>query len=327
MRETRPASREAALRWVQWLLVSAGLMSLAVGAALVAESVFFQHAGRRSLQTVPSASSAPPAQQPTGTAGVAPPPGPLVRGAALGTIRIGRVGLSAVVLHGSDERTLRRGPGHLENTPLPGAEGNTVIAGHRDSFFRPLRHVRIGDDILIDTPAGRFEYRVTSLRVVKPGDLSVLDQHGDDALTLITCYPFRVLGNAPDRFIVRAERLAGAKGQVRGPAVEVGPRPPVAAPGAAPRPAAGVRVMSDDDRIRRAIERFRTTYNARLVSHGDAGAPLRAAACDVNVAERSAVAVCSAAPDRGRPNQAWTVTLRQDERRDWAIRSVAMNLP
>ena len=91
---------------------------------------------------------------------------------------------------------------------MPGETGNAGIAGHRDTFFRPLRNVRLGDEIFVDTPQGRVEHRVTSLRVVHPRDLSVLDPTDDEVLTLITCYPFTLLGSAPDRFIVRAARVA-----------------------------------------------------------------------------------------------------------------------
>ena len=89
---------------------------------------------------------------------------PMVRkGSAIAALSIPRVHLSSVVLHGSDSQTLRRGPGHLENTALPGESGNVVIAGHRDSFFRPLRNIELGDDIFLDMPGGRFHYHVTSL--------------------------------------------------------------------------------------------------------------------------------------------------------------------
>jgi sortase A len=84
-----------------------------------------------------------------------------------------------------------------------------VIAGHRDTFFRPLRHVKAGDEIVVDTPQARFQYRVTSLHIVHPQDVSVLEPTGDPVLTLITCYPFWVLGPAPDRFVVRAIRVFG----------------------------------------------------------------------------------------------------------------------
>jgi LPXTG-site transpeptidase (sortase) family protein len=90
---------------------------------------------------------------------------------------------------------------------VPGEGGNAVFAGHRDSFFRPLRHVRVGDDVFVDTSDGRFHYRVASTHVVGPRDLSVVAPTDEEVLTLITCYPFWLIGNAPDRFVVRATRV------------------------------------------------------------------------------------------------------------------------
>mgnify|MGYP003339273021 CR=1 FL=1 len=125
-------------------------------------------------------------------------------GAPLGEILIPRVGLSAVVLHGSDAQTLRRGPGHLEHTALPGQPGNVAIAGHRDSFFRPIRNVRAGDDIFLTTSTQRYHYRVSWVEVVSATNVSVLASTEDATLTLITCFPFTLIGAAPDRFVVRA---------------------------------------------------------------------------------------------------------------------------
>jgi LPXTG-site transpeptidase (sortase) family protein len=131
----------------------------------------------------------------------------LITGTPLAELSIPRVGLSAVVLHGTDEHTLRLGLGHVENTPLPGESGNVAIAGHRDSFFRPLRNVHVGDDILLETPEERVHYRVSSLRVVNSYEVSVIGPTRDATLTLVTCYPFWFIGQAPDRFVVRATRV------------------------------------------------------------------------------------------------------------------------
>lgn len=134
----------------------------------------------------------------------------LHRGDTVGALSIPRVDLEAMVLHGSDARTLRRGPGHLEQTALPGPSGNVAIAGHRDSFFRPLRHIRVGDDVYLETGEGRYHYRVSSTAIVRPTDVSVLAPTEQATLTLITCYPFTVVGPAPDRFVVRAELVTPA---------------------------------------------------------------------------------------------------------------------
>ena len=203
----RPGSRGAwFLRWAERLFVTAGAALLIWCAVLVSDAVMAQRSARSSLEAAAVAERPvlPPALAP---ATAVPSRDPAVsRGSAIAALSIPRVHLSAVVLHGSDSQTLRRGPGHLEHTALPGDSGNMVIAGHRDSFFWPLRHVERGDDIFVDTRKGRFHYRVTSLRVVNPHDLSVLEPTDAATLTLITCYPFWVLGNAPDRYVVRATR-------------------------------------------------------------------------------------------------------------------------
>jgi sortase A len=125
----------------------------------------------------------------------------------IGRLEIPRIGLSAVVVEGDDESTLNVAVGHLPDTPLPWQEGNAALAGHRDTFFRPIRRVRTGDEIRLVTPHGTFRYRATRQVVVEPDELWVLDPSPTAALTLITCYPFDFVGPAPRRFVVQAERI------------------------------------------------------------------------------------------------------------------------
>jgi sortase A len=132
----------------------------------------------------------------------------LFAGKTLGEIELTRIGITAMVLEGTDERTLRRAVGHIPGTPLPGQSGNVAIAGHRDTFFRALRNVRQDDEITLMTLEGSFRYRVDSISVVGPEDIRVLDNTGGDILTLVTCYPFDFVGPAPGRFIVRAQRIS-----------------------------------------------------------------------------------------------------------------------
>jgi sortase A len=116
-----------------------------------------------------------------------------------------RLGLSAIVREGVDEATLRRAVGHVPQTARPGEAGNAALAAHRDTFFRPLKHIRKGDRIKVTTPDGAHEYRVTETRVVAPDDVSVLAPTMNPTLTLVTCYPFNFVGTAPKRFVVRAQ--------------------------------------------------------------------------------------------------------------------------
>lgn len=128
-------------------------------------------------------------------------------GSGLGRIEISQIGLTAMILEGTDEGTLQRAVGHIRGTPLPGQSGNVALAGHRDTFFRGLRNIRHDHEITLTTLSGSYRYRVESTRVVEPEQTEVLDDVGDDTLTLVTCYPFNFVGSAPYRFIVRARRI------------------------------------------------------------------------------------------------------------------------
>ena len=129
-------------------------------------------------------------------------------GAVLGSLEVQRLELRAAVFAGTAESTLLRGAGHVRGTALPGESGNVALAAHRDLHFRALRHVRPGDLVRLTSAAGRRVYAVEATRVVLPSETSVLADDGSDRLTLITCYPFGWIGNAPRRFVVTARRVA-----------------------------------------------------------------------------------------------------------------------
>jgi sortase A len=122
----------------------------------------------------------------------------------LAVLRVPKIGLEVAVLSGTDEFTLNRAVGHIEDTALPGSDGNIGIAGHRDGFFRGLKDVGAGDAVEIETLQGKELYQVQHTWVVDPEDLSVLDATPTRTLTLVTCYPFYHVGPAPQRYIVRA---------------------------------------------------------------------------------------------------------------------------
>jgi sortase A len=135
------------------------------------------------------------------------------RGDTIGRLEIPRLGLSVMVVSGDDDEMLKVAAGHLPDTPLPWQRGNTAIAGHRDPFFRPLRLIRVNDDVRIVTAHGTFDYRVRDLSVVEPTDVEVLDASTSAApqsLTLLTCYPFTFVGHAPKRYVVHAD-LVGSR--------------------------------------------------------------------------------------------------------------------
>lgn len=109
-----------------------------------------------------------------------------------------------LVLAGANGRSIAFGPGHLDGTPLPGARGNSVIGGHRDTHLGFLRHVKRGDRLNVERADGtRTEYRVTELDVLDKSDTWVTRNDGSTRLTLITCWPFDALrAGGPQRYVV-----------------------------------------------------------------------------------------------------------------------------
>ena len=131
-------------------------------------------------------------------------PADLSEGGVIGKLEIPQIGISVMVLQGVEEDTLHLGAGHVPGTPLPGREGNSVIAGHRDTFFRKLEAIRPGDSVRFSTVRETSYYVVESTEIVEPEDTRVMESRGIGELTLISCYPFYFVGAAPHRFIVHA---------------------------------------------------------------------------------------------------------------------------
>jgi len=169
-----------------WLLVIAGALLLVKGSFAVYPSLFPNPTAQLSLSSDLTSS---------------------VRfepGAALFELSLPAHSAALTVVEGTTAAALRKGPGHLEGTPLPGEHGNVVIAGHRDTHFRVLKDVLIGDEIRVESARRDYTYRITDIRIVSPKDTHVLRPQSRAALTLITCYPFRYLGPAPERYVVQA---------------------------------------------------------------------------------------------------------------------------
>lgn len=127
-------------------------------------------------------------------------------GDVLGRMEISRIGLSVIILQGTTSKTLRLGVGHIDGTALPGEPGNIGIAGHRDTFFRGLKDVHRGDEILLHSTAGFTRYEVDWIQITAPGDGGIVSLGTESGLTLVTCYPFYYIGAAPERFVVHAHK-------------------------------------------------------------------------------------------------------------------------
>lgn len=198
MADILPTRTNPVLRWSRNILLIIGLLALGyVGFTLLDARLYQDEQAGRFEQALKEAK----------LARAKSPAIAVSEGSPLGRIEISAVGLTAMILEGTDEGTLQRAVGHIRDTPLPGQQGNVALAGHRDTFFRELRKIRVNDEITLTTLNGSYRYRVDSTKVVKPEETEVLEDSDDDILTLVTCYPFDFLGSAPKRFIVRARRI------------------------------------------------------------------------------------------------------------------------
>jgi len=197
------------LRWIQRALFAGALVLLGYCAFVLLDSWIFQEQQSRDLDRLLHDEIAVSVVKPQAVLPVAPEDPPTIAADGLiGRFEIPRLGLSVIVAEGIDKRTLRRGIGHIPGTALPGQPGNVGIAGHRDTFFRPLQGIDVNDIIIVTTQWGEYRYRVVSSRVVGPNEVEVLHPTSDEVLTLVTCHPFYLVGPAPDRFIVRAARVS-----------------------------------------------------------------------------------------------------------------------
>src|SRR3954447_5154980 len=138
-------------------------------------------------------------------------------GDAIGRIKIKRMGISFVVVEGTDPADLRKGPGHYADTPFPGIHGTVAIAGHRTTYlapFRKLNKMKPGDEIELDMPYARFTYRTQLRRIVDPGAYGyVTARKRYDRLALTACHP---LYSAAQRIVVFAKLVrVQAKGKAR----------------------------------------------------------------------------------------------------------------
>jgi sortase A len=226
------APRAIVQRWAERLLFGAGGLCLSLAMLGWGEAAVFQWAldwrleralregaGAPAPSSFPAeaepAPSAAPADAPSAPTPRATEPAERKRAAAtdwegenlIGRLSAPRLGLSAVVAEGISRRTLRRAVGHVPGTALPWEDGNVALAAHRDTFFWRLKDVKIGDTLRLVTPRGRFEYVVRSLDIVTPERADLIDRGEAPRLTLVTCYPFSMVGPAPSRFVVTADRV------------------------------------------------------------------------------------------------------------------------
>jgi sortase A len=126
-------------------------------------------------------------------------------GVPQGVLRVPALQIAVPIYAGTSEINLNRGAAHIEGTAALATSGNIGIAAHRDGFFRKLKDIAIDADVYLDSGSGSRRYRVVEISVVMPTEIHVLAPTEIPSVTLVTCYPFYFLGDAPQRYIVRAE--------------------------------------------------------------------------------------------------------------------------
>jgi sortase A len=187
-------------RWLERALLVAGVVCLTWAGVATVQRAAYKRAHEDSVESAAENRAATKRDL---------PPVRLAAGSVVGRLEIPRLAFSEIVAEGDDERTLGVAVGHLPDTPLPWAAGNSVLAGHRDTHFRALREIVIGDEMRLKTPSGTFLYQVLDKMIVSPADVWVLAPTPERRLTLVTCYPFSYVGPAPQRFIVKARAVGG----------------------------------------------------------------------------------------------------------------------
>jgi sortase A len=226
--------RARLLRWAEALLLIVAITCLGIYAWATLDARLYQAAEERRLEreldaALPGDEGVPDPVNRRVSALLPPLPSlPVAPGDPIGRMEIPRLGVSVIVAEGIDNRTLRRAVGHIPGTALPGEEGHTGghtgghteghiagntagnigIAGHRDGFFRPLKDIQSGDEVVLTTTRGTHRYLVEKTLIVPPERTDVLAPTDEPTLTLVTCYPFYYVGSAPQRFIVQAREVA-----------------------------------------------------------------------------------------------------------------------
>lgn len=205
-RRTRPANRKR--KWTANLLLLAGLALTGTWAWFELHGILYQRSQNEAFELQKQEARQGQKQEAPPIEGKHVPP--VRNGELLGRLEVPRLHIHAIVREGDGEDTLNVALGHIPGTALPGQTGNVAIAGHRDTLFRPLRHIRKDDLIEFQTLTGDYRYRVLSTQVVSPKDVEVLQAAQSPEITLVTCYPFYYVGSAPDRFIVKAREIGSA---------------------------------------------------------------------------------------------------------------------
>jgi len=122
----------------------------------------------------------------------------------IGTLHIPKIEAELPIIEGTEEEMLQQGVGHYLTSAFPSDGEQIVLSGHRDTVFRDFAKLELGDRFIVKMPYGTFHYEISSTEIVDQDDTSVIRSMGEEVLVVTTCYPFRYVGDAPERYIVYA---------------------------------------------------------------------------------------------------------------------------
>lgn len=127
-------------------------------------------------------------------------------GETVGILSIPKINAELPIVEGTSEDELEKGVGHYEGTAYPTQKDQILLSGHRDTVFRRMGELKIGDVFIVKLPYGTFEYKIESTKIVDAVDRSIIKSTApEEELVVTTCYPFTYVGDAPDRYIITAK--------------------------------------------------------------------------------------------------------------------------
>lgn len=182
------------------LIILAGFIFLGIGAW---QYVNVKWQTKTSLEKAKEIIAKKPVGVPAKNEKNSPPPSV---GDTVGLLTIPKIKTELAIVEGTNPDDLEKGVGHYKGSYFPSDNGQIVLSGHRDTVFRKLGELKIGDSLEVQMPYGNFTYEITHTKIVKEDDTSIITlQNKEEELILTTCYPFRYVGNAPKRYIIYAK--------------------------------------------------------------------------------------------------------------------------
>ncbi|MGG7619548.1 class D sortase [Bacillus coreaensis] len=128
-------------------------------------------------------------------------------GEVVGLLLLPKIESELAIVEGTDPDVLAKGVGHYKGSFYPEQGGQIVLSGHRDTVFKRVGELELGDELVMKMPYGDTSYKIVNTRIVDADDTSIITlQDQEEQLILTTCYPFGYIGDAPERYIIYATK-------------------------------------------------------------------------------------------------------------------------